>query len=95
MSNVANEILAQLKFLAKDRMLFWCIEGFFKGPDYLRFIAKGVRRWYVVEIKYDYGRDLYIISFFQKSNSKLVKNVDGVYFDMMSNIIDDFLNGRK
>lgn len=55
----------------------------------LRFKVTGFKFRGVVDIVYNEGRDLFDISF-TKSN-KVVKSVDGVYFDMLIDVLDDFI----
>ena len=55
----------------------------------LRFKVTGFKFRGVVDIVYNEGRDLFDISFI-KSN-KVVKSVDGVYFDMLIDVLDDFI----
>lgn len=43
----------------------------------------------VVEVVYNEGRDLFDVSFI-KAN-KVVKSIDGVFFDMLVDTIDDFV----
>ena len=53
----------------------------------IRFKVTGFLFRGVVEVVYNEGRDLFDISFI-KSN-KVVKSIDGVYFDMLVDVIDD------
>ena len=55
----------------------------------LRFKVTGFKFRGVVSIVYNEARDLFDISFI-KSN-KVVKSVDGVYFDMLIDVLDDFI----
>lgn len=55
----------------------------------LRFKVTGFKFRGGVDIVYNEGRDLFDISFI-KSN-KVVKSVDGVYFDMLIDVLDDFI----
>lgn len=55
----------------------------------LRFKVSGFKFCGVVDIVYNEGHDLFDISFI-KSN-KVVKSVDGVYFDMLIDVLDDFI----
>ena len=55
----------------------------------LRFKVTGFKFRGVVSIVYNEARDLFDISFI-KSN-KVVKSVDGVYFDMLIGVLDDFI----
>ena len=55
----------------------------------LQFKVQGFKFRGVVSIVYNEARDLFDISFI-KSN-KVVKSVDGVYFDMLIGVLDDFI----
>ena len=55
----------------------------------IRFKVTGFLFRGVVEVVYNEGRDLFDISFI-KSN-KVVKSIDGVFFDMLVDTIDDFV----
>jgi hypothetical protein len=43
----------------------------------------------VVEVVYNEGQDLFDVSFV-KAN-KVVKSIDGVFFDMLVDVIDDYV----
>ena len=55
----------------------------------LRFRVNGFKFRGVVEIAYNEGRDLFDISFI-KAN-KVVNRIDSVFFDMLINVIDDYV----
>lgn len=55
----------------------------------LRFRVNGFKFRGVVEIAYNEGRDLFDVSFI-KAN-KVVNKIDGVYFDMLVETIDDYV----
>ena len=55
----------------------------------LRFKVSGYKFRGVVDVIYNEGRDLFDVSFI-KAN-KVVKSIDGVYFDMLVDTIDDFV----
>lgn len=55
----------------------------------LRFKVTGFKFRGVVDVVYNEGRDLFDVSFI-KSN-KVVKPIDGVFFDMLIDTIDDFV----
>ena len=55
----------------------------------LRFNVQGFRFRGIVEVVYNEGRDLFDVSFI-KAN-KVVKSIDGVFFDMLIDTIDDFV----
>ena len=55
----------------------------------LRFKVTGFKFRGVVSIVYNEARDLFDISFI-KSN-KVVKSIDGVYFDMLIDVLDNFI----
>lgn len=55
----------------------------------LRFNVQGFKFRGVVDVVYNEGRDLFDV-YFIKAN-KVVKSVDGVFFDMLIDTIDDFV----
>ena len=55
----------------------------------LRFKVQGFKFRGVVDVVYNEGRDLFDVSFI-KSN-KVVKSIDGVFFDMLVDVIDDYV----
>ena len=55
----------------------------------LRFKVQGFKFRGIVEVVYNEGRDLFDVSFI-KAN-KVVKSIDGVFFDMLVNVIDDYV----
>ena len=55
----------------------------------LQFKVQGYKFKGVVEVAYDEGRDLFDVRFF-KAN-KVVNTIEGVYFDMLVDTIDDFV----
>lgn len=55
----------------------------------LRFKVTGFKFRGVVDVIYNEGRDLFDVSFIKRN--KVVKSIDGVYFDMLVDTIDDFV----
>ena len=55
----------------------------------LQFKVQGFKFRGIVEVVYNEGRDLFDLRF-RKSN-KVVKSIDGVFFDMLVDTIDDFI----
>lgn len=55
----------------------------------LRFNVQGFKFRGVVEVVYNEGSDLFDVSFIKRN--KVVKSIDGVYFDMLVDTIDDFV----
>lgn len=55
----------------------------------LRFNVQGFKFRGVVEVVYNEGQDLFDVSFI-KAN-KVVKSIDGVFFDMLVDVIDDYV----
>lgn len=55
----------------------------------LRFKVQGFKFRGLVEVVYNEGSDLFDVSFI-KAN-KVVSTIEGVYFDMLVNTIDDFV----
>ena len=57
--------------------------------DGICFKVSGFKFCGIVKVVYNEGRDLFDVSFI-KSN-KVVKSIDGVFFDMLVDAIDDFV----
>ena len=55
----------------------------------LRFNVQGFKFRGVVEVVYNDGQDLFDVSFI-KAN-KVVKSIDGVFFDMLVDVIDGYV----
>ncbi len=55
----------------------------------LRFKVQGFKFRGVVDVVYNEGRDLFDVSFIKRN--KVVKSIDGVFFDMLIDTIDDFV----
>ena len=53
----------------------------------MRFKVQGFKFRGVVEVVYNEGRDLFEVAFVKRG--KVVKVVDGVYFDMLVDVIDN------
>lgn len=53
----------------------------------IRFKVTGFKFRGIVDVVYNEGRDLFDVSFIQ--SNKVVKSMDGVYFDMLVDVIDD------
>ena len=55
----------------------------------LKFMVTGFKFKGVVSIVYNEGRDLFDLSFIKRN--KVVKSIDGVFFDSLVEVIDDFV----
>ena len=55
----------------------------------LRFKVQGFKFRGIVEVVYNEGSDLFDLSFIKAG--KVVKSIDGVFFDMLVDTIDDFV----
>ena len=55
----------------------------------LRFKVQGFKFRGIVEVVYNEGSDLFDLSFIKRN--KVVKSIDGVFFDMLVDTIDDFV----
>ena len=85
---MANYIMSILK---TQLMVVWSW-GFHKPialENGLRFNVQGYKFKGVVEVAYNEGRDLFDVRFL-KSN-KVVKTIEGVFFDMLVDTIDDYV----
>ncbi len=55
----------------------------------LRFKVQGFKFRGIVEVVYNEGSDLFDLSFIK--HNKVIKSIDGVFFDMLVDTIDDFV----
>ena len=55
----------------------------------IRFKVTGFKFKGIVDVVYNEGRDLFDVSFIKRN--KVVKSIDGVYFDMLVDTIDNFV----
>ena len=55
----------------------------------LRFKVQGFKFRGIVEVVYNEGSDLFDLSFIKAG--KVVKSIDGVFFDSLVEVIDDFV----
>lgn len=55
----------------------------------LRFKVTGFKFRGVVDVVYNEGRDLFDVSFIKRN--KVVKSINGVFFDMLVETIDDYV----
>lgn len=80
-----------MSILKTQLMVVWSW-GFHKPvaiENGLQFKVQGYKFKGVVEVAYDEGRDLFNVRFF-KAN-KLVNMIEGVFFDMLVDTIDDYV----
>ena len=66
--------------------------GFYKPmalENGIRFKVTGFKFRGIVEVVYNEAQDLFDVSFIKRN--KVVKSIDGVYFDMLVDTIDDFV----
>ena len=55
----------------------------------LRFNVQGFKFRGIVDVVYNEGQDLFDVSFIR--GNKVVKSIDGVFFDMLIEVIDDYV----
>ena len=80
-----------MSILKTQLMVVWSW-GFHKPvaiENGLKFKVQGYKFKGVVEVAYDEGRDLFNVRFL-KAN-KLVNTIEGVFFDMLVDTIDDYV----
>ena len=80
-----------MSILKTQLMVVWSW-GFHKPvaiENGLQFKVQGYKFKGVVEVAYDEGRDLFNVHFL-KAN-KLVNTIEGVFFDMLVDTIDDYV----
>ena len=87
---MAKYILSILR-MGTNKVILWSW-GFHQPialENGIRFKVSGFKFKGVVSIVYNEGRDLFDVSFIK--GNKVVKSIDGVYFDMLVETIDDFV----
>lgn len=80
-----------MSILKTQLMVVWSW-GFHKPmalKNGLRFKVQGFKFRGVVEVVYNEGQDLFDVSFVMAN--KVVKSIDGVFFDMLVDVIDDYV----
>lgn len=90
-TEIAKTIWGQINALDVFAMGAWGAKDLVAMRDGLKFKTSGMVRWKgYVYVKYDEGQDLYNVVFGQvrKSEWKVVKTVEGVFADMLVDIID-------
>ena len=86
------EMAKYIMSILKTRLMVVFSWGFNKPValnNGLRFRVQGYKFHGVVDVIYNEGRDLFDVSFIKRN--KVVKSIDGVYFDMLVDTIDDFV----
>lgn len=80
-----------MTILKSQLMVVWSW-GFHKPialENGLRFNVQGFKFHGVVSIVYNEGSDLFDLSFIKRN--KVVKSIDGVFFDSLVEVIDDYV----
>jgi hypothetical protein len=91
MSNIATIIRDQIRGMDRNAFMAWGSKELVAMKDGLKFKTSGMVRWKgYVYIQYDEGRDIYNVIFakIRKYEWKVVKQVDGVFFDQLVSVID-------
>ena len=86
------EIAKYILSIFKTQLMVVYSWGFHKPmalENGLRFKVTGFKFHGIVDVIYNEGRDLFDVSFIKRN--KVVKSIDGVYFDMLVDTIDDFV----
>ncbi len=80
-----------MRILRSQLMIMW--SWGFNSPvaieNGLRFKVQGFKFKGVVEVKYNEGSDLFDVYFIKAG--KVVKTIDGVFFDMLVSVIDNYV----
>lgn len=87
---MAKYILSILR-MGKNKVIIWSW-GFHQPvalENGIRFKVNGFKFKGIVSIVYNEGRDLFDVSFIKRN--RVVNTIDGVYFDMLVETIDDFV----
>lgn len=90
--SIAKTILSQIKTLDPMALFAWGAKDFVNMGNGLKFKTSGMVGWKgYVYVKYDEGLDLYNVIFakIRKSDWIVQKEVSGVYFDQLIDIIDE------
>jgi hypothetical protein len=90
--SVAQTILSQIKTIDPMALFAWGAKEFINMGDGLKFKTSGMVGWKgYVYVKYDEGLDLYNVIFakIHKYEWVVKKEVNGVYFDQLIDIIDE------
>jgi hypothetical protein len=89
---IAKTILSQIKTLDPMAFFAWGAKDFVNMGNGLKFKTSGMVEWKgYVYVKYDEGRDLYDVIFakIRKAEWIVQKEVNGIYFDQLVEIIDN------
>lgn len=70
-------------------MWSWGVNSPIAIKNGLRFKVQGFKFGGVVEVVYNEGSDLFDVSFIKAG--KVVKTIDGVFFDMLVSVIDNYV----
>ena len=80
-----------MQILRSQLMVMW--SWGFNSPiaieNGLRFKVQGFKFRGIVEVKYNEGSDLFDVSFINAG--KVIKTIDGVFFDMLVETIDNYV----
>lgn len=80
-----------MQILRSQLMVMW--SWGFNSPiaieDGLRFKVQGFKFRGIVEVVYNEGSDLFDVSFIKAG--KVIKTIDGVFFDMLVSVIDNYV----
>ena len=90
--SIANTILSQIKEIDRWALGAWGAKSLVDMGDGLKFKTGGMVKWKGwVYVQYDYGRDLYDITFFRirKLEMKVDNKLEGVYAEDMVRLIDE------
>lgn len=86
------EMAKYIMSILKTQLMVVCSWGFHNPiaiEDGLRFKVQGFKFRGIVEVKYNEGSDLFDVSFIKAG--KVVKTIDGVFFDMLVETIDNYV----
>lgn len=89
-----QETLNQLLHFGKEYFSSWEVDGFALVENSVRFHAKSFDQWFIVNIAYNQGSDLYDITFYKMPDWEETSKLAGIYFEDMATTIDEFLKDR-
>ena len=87
---IANTIRKQLVGMGQMKVWSWGANSWTGGKDFLMFKVQGFKFKGIVKITLKFD-DTYTIEFLKGRKQELVKSIEGVYFDEMTDIIDRYV----
>lgn len=86
------EMAKYIMQILKSQLMVVCSWGFHNATaieNGIRFSVQGFKFRGTVEVRYNEGSDLFDVSFIKAD--KVIKTIDGVFFDMVVETIDNYV----